>query len=64
MRQRSVSPRGGLRENHRVCWPKIMSDEQKDAWYARIDAIRRRALAPSPKRLFLPAARILVAVDL
>ncbi len=63
MRQRSVSPKGGLRENHRVRWPKTMTDAQVNAWYEKVDKIRRGALTPPPKRIFLPAARVFVEVD-
>jgi hypothetical protein len=51
--QRSVSPKGGLRENHKIRWPKIMSETQLNAWYERVDKIRRGESAPAPKRAFL-----------
>ncbi len=54
MGQRSVSPKGGLRENHKIRWPKIMSESQLDAWYGKVDKIRRRAFAPAPKKISLP----------
>jgi hypothetical protein len=63
VRQRSVSPKGGLRENKRVSWPKIMTEELQNAWYSKVDKIRRNALAPPPKRIFLPAARIVVQLQ-
>lgn len=52
-----------MRENHRIRWPKIMTAEKQAAWYAKVDAIRQRAGEPQPKRIFLPAARILVPIE-
>jgi hypothetical protein len=62
-RSQAASPKGGLRENRKIIWPKTMTVEMQDAWYARIDQIRRQALAPGPKRIFLPAARVIVAIE-
>ena len=59
----AASPRGGTRENRRIKWPTIMTVELQDAWYARIDRIRSCALEPQPKRIFLPAARVIVAIE-
>jgi hypothetical protein len=40
-----------------------MTAEKQAAWYAKVDAIRQRAGEPQPKRIFLPAARILVPIE-
>jgi hypothetical protein len=40
-----------------------MTDAQVNAWYEKVDKIRRGALTPPPKRIFLPAARVFVEVD-
>ncbi len=58
----AASPKGGTRENRKIVWPKTMTEAQQDAWYARIDRIRQRAIVP-PKRIFPPAARIVVALE-
>jgi len=63
MGQRSASPKGGLRENHRVKWPKIMSEQQLNAWYTKVDTIRSNALPPPPRRIFLPAAHVYVDLE-
>jgi hypothetical protein len=63
MVRRGASPKGGSRDNHRVRWPKTMSYAQQDAWYAKIEKIRQSSLDPGPKRIYLPAARVIVAVE-
>jgi len=61
--RRGASPKGGSRDNHRIRWPKIMTAAEEDAWYEKVDKIRQRAVEPAPKRIFLPAARILVPIE-
>jgi hypothetical protein len=40
-----------------------MTAAEEDAWYEKVDKIRQRAVEPAPKRIFLPAARILVPIE-
>jgi hypothetical protein len=56
--RRGASPKYGSRDNHRIIWPKVMTAEFQNAWYARVDEIRQKAFCPLPqRRKFLPAAR-------
>jgi hypothetical protein len=56
--RRGASPKCGSRDNKKIRWPKVMTEQQQNTWYMRIDRIRHRALLPLPqKRHFLPTAR-------
>ena len=62
MGRRGASPKQGERDNHKIRWPKIMTQEQQDQWYGKVDLIRSRLIKP-PKRIFLPAARVFVEIE-